>query len=193
MLIGSRRPSRSYGWAAEGVEVAMTSSIWSDSVGGRAYAYMRAKPAGTVLTSIDLAHALGVGTRALHTLLANAIELHLLEKIHVPGWKCSGWQVGPARAPRIEHRAVPPSERGTGKRRTRTPRERSVTPFRSLRWPAASWIFDVPAPTTLAPPAAAAAAPTLEHAAADVEASPASLWPIPRTNCTSAANARRTM
>lgn len=65
------------------------------STGARAVAMLKGMPQGTVLGSAAFALLLQVRQAALYQLLANAVKLGLIKKVHTRGSSVVGWRLGP--------------------------------------------------------------------------------------------------
>jgi hypothetical protein len=69
--------------------------MWEGSTGERAVQLLKGLPQGTVVDTVDLAARLDVKPGALHQLLANAVKLRMVVKVHIRGHYCVGWRLGP--------------------------------------------------------------------------------------------------
>ncbi|MGN6528467.1 MAG: hypothetical protein ACTHL8_18920 [Burkholderiaceae bacterium] len=98
--------------------------MWEGSTGSRALAILKGLPQGTALTTADLAARLGVKPRALHQLLAHALQLRLIAKVRRRGVVSVSWRIGPGNvSATVERRRAP-----EGKPRRRRPRGEAPPP-----------------------------------------------------------------
>ena len=86
----------------------------------------------------------------MHTLLAYAVRLQLVRKMHVKGSNCRGWSLGVGRiGATIESRKTPlplppdlAAKRRASRQRLREKQgDAAPEPFQAIRWPASTFIF----------------------------------------------------
>ena len=114
--------------------------LWEGSTGARAVQLLKELPQGTVIDTNDFAARLEVKPGALHQLLANAVNLRLIKKMHIRGHHCVGWKLGPGNdSVTIERRKpqAPPTPAEIARRRAATERRRRRADARNAPRPPA--------------------------------------------------------